>query len=345
MKKFTYTLLRKWCLTPALIFCCSLQLSAQHLMLGLGDAKVEAGLNFGPTFFLGDLGGKVGKGTTFIKDLNYQLTKLMKGAFITVYPNEWLGFRVAAQYTYVEGIDSIISTHGVDELWRKQRNMDFKSNIWEAYTAIEFFPIQYFMRNYEDYDPRIRPYIFGGVGLFRFNPQGSLRDQNGNVTWHALQPLSTEGQGFPEYPDRKPYKLTQMNLPFGAGFKYIMNDKINLGLELLYRKTFTDYIDDVSTTYIDGNHFYNNLPAGDADIAYRISDKTIGIVTPGVGRYAPGTQRGNPNNNDAYFSFLLKLGIRLGEGGYSNGSGNGWGAYGGNGGFRAASKVRCPVRF
>ena len=344
MKQFSQCLLKRWCLTPALIFCCSLQLSAQHLMLGLGDARVEAGLNFGPTFFLGDLGGKVGKGTTFIKDLNYQLTKLMKGAFITVYPNEWLGFRLAAQYTYVEGIDSIISTHGVDELWRKQRNMDFKSNIWEAYTAIEFFPIQYLMRNDEDYDPRFRPYVFGGVGFFRFNPQGSLRDQNGNVTWHALQPLRTEGQGFPEYPDRKPYKLTQMNLPFGAGFKYIMNDKINLGLELLYRKTFTDYIDDVSTTYIDGNHFYNNLPAGDADIAYRISDKTIGIVTPGVGRYAEGTQRGNPNNNDAYFSFLLKFGIRLGEGGYGNGGGSSYG-YGGSGGMRAASKVRCPVRF
>ena len=77
-------------------------------MFDIGNAKVEAGVNFGPTFFLGDLGGKVGKGTTFIKDLNYELTKLMKGAFITIYPNEWLGFRVAGQYTFVQGIDSII---------------------------------------------------------------------------------------------------------------------------------------------------------------------------------------------------------------------------------------------
>ncbi len=343
MKKIAHTLLKKWTLPLLLAGCLAQPLQAQHLLLGLGNARVEAGLNFGPTFFLGDLGGKVGKGTTFIKDLNYQLTKLMKGAFITVYPNEWLGFRLAGQFTYVEGIDSIISTHGVDELWRKQRNMDFKSNIWEAYTAIEFYPIQYYFRNYEDYDPRFRPYVFGGIGLFNFNPKGSLRDQNGNITWHELQPLRTEGQGFPEYPDRKPYKLTQMNLPFGAGFKYLVGDKLNLGLELLYRKTFTDYIDDVSTTYIDGNLFYNHLPAPDADIAYRISDKTIGIVTPGVGRYSAGTQRGNPKNNDAYFSLLLKVGIRLGEGGYGNDGGGG--GYGGGGGFRAASKVRCPVRF
>jgi len=317
---------------------------AQHLMLGFGDAKVEAGLNFGPTFFLGDLGGKVGKGTTFIKDLNYQLTKLMKGAFISVYPNEWMGVRVAGQYTYVEGIDSIISTNGVDELWRKQRNMDFKSNMWEAYAAIEFFPIMYLMRNDEDYDPRFRPYIFGGVGMFHFNPKGTLKDQNGNVTWHDLQPLSTEGQGFPQYPDKKVYKLTQMNIPFGGGFKYIVSDKVNLGLELLYRKTFTDYIDDVSTTYIDGNDFYANLPAADAAIAYRISDKTVGLVTPGVGRYSPGTQRGNPNNNDAYFSFLLKLGIRFGDRGYGNDGGGYGGSSSGYGG-RSRGSTRCPVRF
>jgi hypothetical protein len=321
----------------SIVLCCTLSknVTAQHLMFGLGDAKVEAGINFGPTFFLGDLGGKVGKGTTFIKDLNYELTRLMKGAFITVYPNEWMGFRLAAQYTYVEGIDSIISTHGVDELWRKQRNLDFKSNVWEAYGALEFFPIQYLMRNDEDYDPRFRPYMFGGVGLFHFNPKGSLRDQNGNVTWHELQPLSTEGQGFTQYPDRKPYKLTQMNIPFGGGFKYILNDKVNVGLELLYRKTFTDYMDDVSTTYIDPQFFAANLPAADAVIARAISDKTIGYVTPGVTRFQPGDTRGFSHNKDAYFSFLFKLGVRFGDGGYGNS--------GGGGNYR--NSMRCPVRF
>lgn len=317
----------------AFLLCFTLvtSVSAQHIMLGGENTQVELGLNFGPTFFLGDLGGKVGKGTTFIKDLNYNLTKLMKGAFISVYPNEWMGVRLAAQYTYIEGIDSIISTHGVDELWRKQRNLDFKSNVWEVYTALEFFPIQYLKRDDYEYDPRFRPYIFGGVGLFHFNPKGSLRDQNGNVTWHDLHPLHMEGQGFAEYPDRKNYKLTQMNLPYGAGFKYLVSGNINLGLELLYRKTFTDYLDDVSTRYIDPALYNKYLSAADAALAYKLSDKTIGIVTPGVSRYAPGTQRGSPKHDDAYFSFLLKCGIRLGDGGGSD--------------YNASSKVRCPVRF
>ena len=295
----------------SIVLCCTLgkNVTAQHLMFGLGDAKVEAGINFGPTFFLGDLGGKVGKGTTFIKDLNYELTRLMKGAFITVYPNEWMGFRLAAQYTYVEGIDSIISTHGVDELWRKQRNLDFKSNVWEAYGAIEFFPIQYIMRNHEDYDPRFRPYMFGGVGLFHFNPKGSLKDQNGNVTWHDLQPLRTEGQGFTQYPDRKPYKLTQINIPFGGGFKYILNDKVNVGLELLYRKTFTDYMDDVSTTYVGLDKFTDAGPSPYPSVSSVMQDRSTEVSTNRLG--ISGRQRGVSTTKDHFMLFQLGLSFRL----------------------------------
>ena len=71
---------------------------SQSLLLGNDKFKVEAGVNFGPSFFFGDLGGNRGKGATiFLKDLNLGLTKMMKGAFITVYPASWIGFRVAAQ--------------------------------------------------------------------------------------------------------------------------------------------------------------------------------------------------------------------------------------------------------
>jgi hypothetical protein len=101
----------------------------------------------------------------------------------------------------------------------------------------------------------------------------------------------------------------------------------------LYRKTFTDYIDDVSTTYIDPVLFENNLTPDNALIASQISDKTIGIVTPGVGRYAPGVQRGNPRQDDAYFSLVLKIGIRLGN------------MYNSMYDRGAANLTRCPARF
>lgn len=285
---------------------------SQHIVIGGQKFKVEAGLNFGPTFFLGDLGGNAGKGTRFIKDVNLELTKLMKGAFVTVYPTDWMGLRVAGQFTYVSGKDYTINTDGVHESWRKQRNLDFKSNMWEVYGAVELYPTIMF-RKYNDYDPRFKPYGFVGVGLFHFDPQGSLTDNNGNVTWHKLHPLRTEGQGMAEYPNKKPYSLTQMNIPMGFGFKYDLSEKVTIGTELLYRHTFTDYIDDVSTTYIDPVYFNQYLSPQDAAIARKIHDKMFGIVTPNVSRYAPGTQRGNAKQNDAYFSTLVKLGIKLGS--------------------------------
>lgn len=302
---------------------------AQSLLLGNEGVTVEVGLNFGPTFFLGDLGGHRGYGTTFVKDLNLPLTKLMKGAYVSVQPNEWLGFRLAAQYTYLAGQDKIITTDGRPESFRKGRNLDFRSDVWEAYTAVDFFPLMYLKRYDEDYQPKLRPYIFGGVGLFHFNPQGSLTDQNGNTTWHYLQPLHTEGQGFAEYPTRKDYKLTQVNIPMGGGLKYLLYDNVNLSIELLYRKTFTDYIDDVSTTYADPDLFNKHLSVADANIALQIHDKVSGRLT----RTDPGLQRGNPKNNDAYFSLLFKLGIRI-NGNFDNDYNR-----------RSAEHTRCPARF
>jgi opacity protein-like surface antigen len=289
--------------------------------------NVEIGLNFGPTFFLGDLGGHRGYGTTFVKDLNLPLTKLMKGAFVSIHPNEWLGFRFAAQYTYLAGEDKLIVTDGRPESFRKGRNLDFRSNVWEAYSAVEIFPLMMLKQNDEDYQPLLRPYVFGGVGLFHFNPQGSITDQNGDKTWHYLHPLHTEGEGFTEYPNRKNYSLTQLNIPLGAGLKYFLSDNVNIGVELLYRKTFTDYIDDVSTTYIDPYLFNKYLSAADANIAIQIFDKSSGTLT----RTDPGYQRGNSKNNDAYFSLLFKLGINLG-GSSEHGP-------------RSANQMRCPARF
>ena len=306
---------------------------SQSLIFGNEKTRVEAGINIGPSFFLGDLGGNRGKGTRFIKDLNFSYTQIMTGVFATVYPNEWLGIRAAAQIGKLEGEDRIINTKGVDELWRKQRNLDFRTNIAEAYIAVEVFPFMLINKNDAEYKPRLRPYGVIGVGVYHFNPQGSLTDINGNKTWYYLKPLHTEGQGFPEYPDRKEYSLTQINIPMGFGIKYYISDRVNISLEILLRKSFTDYIDDVSTKYIDPNLFDKYLSPQKAIIARQISDKVFGIVTPAVTRNAPGVQRGNPNQNDSYFTTFLKFGVRLGsiyERRYSR---------------NVANHMRCPSRF
>ncbi|MDP4283547.1 MAG: hypothetical protein Q8891_03925 [Bacteroidota bacterium] len=306
---------------------------SQSLVFSTGKAKVEVGINIGPSFFLGDLGGHRGKGKRFIKDLNLPLTEIMVGGFIAVYPNEWLGIRAAAQYGKLQAADNVINTKGVDELWRKQRNLDFRTNIAEGYVAAEVFPLMFLNQYNEDYKPRLRPYGVVGVGIFHFNPQGSLTDSTGKKTWYYLRPLHTEGEGFPEYPNRKEYSLTQINFPMGVGLKYVISDRVNVSFEILLRKSLTDYIDDVSTNYIDPALFDKYLSPQNAIIARKISDKVIGIVTPSVTRYTPGTQRGNPRQNDSYFTTFLKIGVRLGP------------IFKNNYSRHVASRMRCPSRF
>lgn len=297
-----------------LLFICFMMLSTTYSQAFLFGEKIkwEVGFNFGPSFFLGDLGGNTGKGTNDIKDMNLEFTKMMKGVFVTMYPKNWVGLRIAADATYLEGSDDIINTTGLDELWRKQRNLDFKTTILEGYVALEFFPTLLF-RKESEYEPKLRPYGLAGIGVFHFNPKGSLTDAAGNKTWYFLHPLRLEGQGMPEYPYSKPYKLTQINIPVGAGLKYYVSDRINLSAELLYRKTFTDYIDDVSAKYIDPNNYTKYLSTQNASLAYKLSDKSIGIIYPGMTRYPAGTQRGDTKNGDTYFSIVMKVGVRLGE--------------------------------
>lgn len=329
MKSFLHKPVGKHALLLLLGFIVFSQSYSQSFLFG-EKVKWEVGLNFGPSFFLGDLGGNSGKGTNDIKDINFEFTKFMKGAFVTMYPKNWIGIRLAANYTYLEGSDAIINTSGINELWRKQRNLDFKSDVLEGYLALELFPTMLLKRNSE-YEPRLRPYGFAGIGIFHFNPKGSITDASGNKNWYKLQPLRLEGQGMPEYPYSKPYKLTQINIPLGGGLKYFASDRITLSGEVIYRKTFTDYIDDVSKNYIDPNNYNKYLSATDADLAYKLSDKSIGIIYPGMTRYPPDTQRGDNKDGDTYFSVVLKFGVRLGE------------IYESSFARRAARQTRCPA--
>ncbi len=299
----------------------------------LHSAKWEAGFTMGPSFFLGDLGGNAGKGTRFIKDVNLEFTKIVKGGFICVHPNDWLGFRLAAQTGFLQAEDDVINTKGIFELFRKQRNLDFRSTLSEAYIVAEVFPFIYLKRNNEDYPGKLQPYFSIGAGVFHFNPQGSLTDVNGIKSWYYLKPLRTEGQGMDEYPQRRSYKLTQPIVLIGGGLKYFISEKVNVSFEILARKSFTDYIDDVSTNYIDPDLFDKYLTPANAAIARNIHDKVYGVVTPGLSRFAPGEQRGNPKQNDSFFSMLMKVGFGLGSNSANDLSKKG------------KRQLRCPGRF
>ena len=302
------------------LFACAITANSQSISTNNG--KFEVGLGIGPSFFLGDLGGTQGIGKGFVKDLNLPLTKMSMGAYVNVYPAEWIGFRLAFNRSVVEGADSIIKDKGTAEYYRKLRNLSFKSNILEAYVAMEIYPTVFF-EQYDDLKGKFRPYGIVGFGVFHMNPKTLYTNNVGRSYWVELQPLHTEGQGFPEYPDRPNYSLNQMEIPMGFGFKYYLKENMYLGLEVLHRKTFTDYIDDVSTNYIDPIYFDTYLPPAQATIARRVYYKED-LVDPTTSPFL-NEQRGDPSQNDAFFSTILRFGWRL------NGS---------NGTIR---QMRCPV--
>jgi len=285
-----------------ILFSAALGSTAQSV----GYGKVEIGIGLGPLFFLGDLGGSRGIGTTFVKDVDLPLTKLSKGIYLNYEPVDWLGFRIAANMGVLEGSDAQAPNKGGDEVSRLQRNLSFKSKLIEGYVAMEFYPTV-FLEQEEGLFGKIRPYAVMGVGVYHFNPK--TKDNSGN--WVELQPLHTEGQGFPQFPLRQPYELTQLNIPMGVGFKYYLTDNMYIGMEILHRKLFTDYVDDVSTRYIDPALFDMYLSPSEAAKAKELSYRG---TYPGVTNASQmiGEIRGNPRENDAYFSSVIRMGWRLG---------------------------------
>lgn len=308
-----------------LVAISSLRTLAQSI--SSSDGKFEIGLGLGPSFFLGDLGGTQGVGKTFVKDVNFPFTKLMKGIFVNYYPAEFVGLRVALNAGHLEGDDAIIDNKGGAERFRKQRNLKFQSKMMEGYAALEFYPTVFF-EQYEGLEHKLRPYAVIGFGMFHMNPQGEYIAPNGDKTWVDLKPLRTEGQGMAEYPDRKEYSLWQQEIPMGFGFKYYVKETMYVGFEILHRKTFTDYVDDVSTKYINPALFNTYLTPTEAVMARQLAYRET-LANPSQNRPFINSQRGDPTENDAFFSGMLRLGWRINGDNSPNG--------------RARRQLRCPV--
>lgn len=180
----------------------------------------------------------------------------------------------------------------------RRRNLSFRSDIYELGLQVEYNILNY---NLAVRDHITTPYIFAGVSGFSFNPQAEL-----DGAWIDLQPLGTEGQGFPG--NEQPYQLFGIGIPVGLGVKFSLNKNINLGLEFGVRKTFTDYIDDVSTVYPD----LQLLAEEHGEIARTLSfrapeyDENITLDPTGI-------ERGNAENKDWYFFGGFTVSVNIGK--------------------------------
>ncbi|HMT72567.1 MAG TPA: DUF6089 family protein [Chitinophagaceae bacterium] len=266
----------------------------------------ELGASGGIMNCLTDLGGNKGIGKKFIKDLNWKNTRPSFGVYLLANYEDKLALRLEGTFGEVMAYDSILKDVAATTTGRYERNLSFKSRISEVQLALEVHPLMF--RKFDDDDPpRFSPYAIAGAGYFSFDPKAKL-----GGTWYSLQPLRLEGQGFKEYPDRKPYKLNQINIVSGIGVKYQISPMFNARLEFVHRTLFTDYLDDVSLdSYIDPSLFNNYLTPAQAAVAQQLYQRKSEITPE-----EPATsinERGDPKNNDSYFSFQFKLGMILGR--------------------------------
>jgi hypothetical protein len=192
-------------------------------------------------------------------------------------------------------IGSLSAADRYNRDYLKPRNLSFNTTIKEASLSMEAALLDLATK-------RFTPYIYGSVSIYHFNPW--THDKNGEKVF--LQPLSTEGQGLSQYPKQKPYKLTQLNLGFGGGARYAINDNMNIGVEFSQRKTFTDYLDDVSSIYVDRNTLLQAKGAKAVEMAFRGGELPGGQVYPNHGE-----QRGTPSEMDWYYFFGINFEIKL----------------------------------
>ncbi|HRS53233.1 MAG TPA: DUF6089 family protein [Bacteroidales bacterium] len=229
--------------------------------------RSEAGLFLGTSFYMGDIN----------PNIPFAMAKPAGGLLYRYNINPRWSVKLNGLYGTVQGDDAVIK-------YNPERNLSFRSKITDVSAQIElnFFP---YVTGRGD-KMYFSPYIFTGIALFHFNPQAMYQNK-----WYDLQPLGTEGQGTSFMPERKKYALTSFAIPFGLGIKYSLGKNFCIGAEWSMRKTFIDYLDDVSTTYVDPV----KLAAENTQMAAILADRTNNSEVS-----KEGLQRGNSQTKDWY---------------------------------------------
>lgn len=219
---------------------------------------LEVGGFVGTSYYLGELN----------PGLPFNQTQLAYGALARYNLNP----RWAIKFNYYRGKVQGSDATGASV---KDRELDFKSNINDFSLVAEFNFWEYFTGSKRNY---FTPYLFGGFSYFTYKPT--------SASGVALQPLGTEGQNI-GFAGRSPYNLYSFAMTFGFGVKYSISNRIGLAFECGMRKTLTDYIDDISTTYyLKGENINPDVPG---EI---LSDPTMS--------HDEYMQRGNDQTNDWY---------------------------------------------
>lgn len=267
-------------------------------------------IGLGASNFLGELGGANQIGTFFVRDLEFKATRPSAQVAIRYKFNSRLAVKGGFYYQLLSGNDKLTK-----EPFRNNRNLHFRSHVYELSGQLEFFFTKeqqghrYQIKNAKGMKSyNFQAYAFVGAGGIFYNPQAKYRG-----AWVNLQPLGTEGQGLPGGP--KPYSRFTFVIPYGIGVKDAINKEWSIGLEVGIRKTFSDYIDDVSGVYYD-NDAIRAGPGGDmaadlADPSLLNMPAELGGNSNGGNQSAPGEVRGHSNRKDAYMFINLTASYKI----------------------------------
>ncbi len=246
--------------------------------------QIEIGLLLGTSHYLGDLSDE---------KINFKNTYFAASLFGRYNFSNKVAVSGMASFGTVSGDDKQSSLES-----SKLRNLNFSSSIYEFSVRLEYNLLKNDLRNISN-RPFI-PYVFAGLGVFKFNPQTTYLDSSGTKITKELQPLATEGQGSTVYNEKKKYDLTEIIIPMGIGFRTRISDAFYLGIEAGVRFTTTNYLDDVGGNYADNTVVRANTGL----VASQLADRRW-EVSPldGQGFYKENEKRSRRSllENDAYF--------------------------------------------
>ncbi len=244
----------------------------------------EFGITLGGSQYFGDLNDNYG----------FKYTRPSLGVLGRYNLNHYIALRFTGTYTQL-GYDDQFNNNA----FQKMRNLSFRSNVFEAAILAEF---NFFRFETANLDNEWTPYITCGIGGFYYNPYTNFNGEK-----YFLRPLGTEGQNFAQYAERRYGNMT-VCVPIGAGVKWWLVPGLNMGIEAVHRLTFTDYLDDVSTSYIGADKFAPDPTA--LNPSYYIQDPSL-LTNPSnpIGRV--GKQRGSSNTLDQYLMLNFWVSVQL----------------------------------
>ena len=267
----------------------------------------DFGMGLGVSNYLGEIGGKEKDRRDFLPDMRLGQTRWNVAGFARYKALPKISVKAAVEYLRIQGDDKLSTNRG-----RNARNLNFRNDMLDLCVTGEYFFFENNdLGNTYRYQNGFRAYVFAGVGCFYSNPKAFY-----NGEWVALRPLQTENVK---------YSAFGVSIPYGLGFYFTLKKKHRIGFEVNARKTFTDYLDDISTKFAD--------PSTQTPLAAALGSRTQELidVDPALAKNYiyntvdnPGNKRGDPTHKDQYmtmqvsYSYVLRGKSSFYKGHYKN---------------------------